>query len=154
MSELRWPFILCYFAIKIEFFGLNRQQVNWSKKLHGYFSQNSKMAYLGRYEPLTNTDKNRKLIQPGRFWTLKKFSITQGEAQSLPPPPSLPTIWPCLNYASYSGNCSAHAIQDGGHNLCQPASFGDRYLRYTAWTRICISFQDSVGDPHRNATKL
>lgn len=70
MSELRWPLILCYFSIKIEFFGLNRQQVNWSKKLHGYFSQNSKMAYLGRYEPLTNTDKNWKLIQPGRFWTL------------------------------------------------------------------------------------
>lgn len=150
MSELRWPFILCYFAIKIEFFGLNRQQVNWSKKLHGYFSQNSKMAYLGRYEPLTNTDKNRKLIQPGRFWTLKKFSITQREAQSLPPPPSLPTWTTQVTL----GNCSAQAIQDGGHKLCQPASFGDCYLRYTAWTRICISFQDSVGDPHRNATKL
>lgn len=150
MSELRWPFILCYFAIKIEFFGLNRQQVNWSKKLHGYFSQNSKMAYLGRYEPLTNTDKNWKLIQPGRFWTLKKFSITQREAQSLPPPPSLPTWTTQVTL----GNCSAQAIQDGGHKLCQPASFGDCYLRYTAWTRICISFQDSVGDPHRNATKL
>lgn len=150
MSELRWPFILCYFAIKIEFFGLNRQQVNWSKKLHGYFSQNSKMAYLGRYEPLTNTDKNWKLIQPGRFWTLKKISITQGEAQSLPPHPSLPTWTTQVTL----GNCSAQAIQDGGHKLCQPASFGDRYLRYTAWTRICISFQDSVGDPHRNATKL
>lgn len=49
---------------------------------------------------------------------------------------------------------TARAIQDGGHKRCQPASFGDRYLRYTARTRICISFQDSFGDPHRNASKL
>ena len=49
---------------------------------------------------------------------------------------------------------TARAIQDGGHKRCQPASFGDRYLRYTARTRICISFQDSFGDPYRNASKL
>lgn len=94
MSELRWPFILCYFAIKIEFFGLNRQQVNWSKKLHGYFSQNSKMAYLGRYEPLTNTDKNRKLIQPGRFWTLNPSHKEKPSPYPRPPrSPQFDHVW-------------------------------------------------------------